>query len=97
MNMNDSQQITMQDSLIYIEFGERRENAIVEQPLSLLERQEFHNIATRHHGSVIESTSRRLVIVQCANRSIKPASNQSLRKARFQYLKTFIKELLVNF
>ncbi|MES2490346.1 MAG: FHA domain-containing protein [Pseudomonadota bacterium] len=52
----------MQDTLLYIEFGERRNSVIVEQPLSLLERQEFHNIATRHHGSVIESISRRMVI-----------------------------------
>ena len=61
MTQQDSHPV-MQDSLIYIEFGERRQNTIIEQPLSLLERQEFHNIAARYHGSVIESISRRMVI-----------------------------------
>lgn len=60
--MNPTSPPAAQDSLIYIEFGERRSNAVVEQPLTLLERQEFHNIATRHYGSVIESMSRRMVI-----------------------------------
>src|SRR3569623_868946 len=55
-------QAAMQDCLIYIEFGERRQNTIIDQPLSLLERQEFHNIAARYHGNVIESSSRRMVI-----------------------------------
>lgn len=60
--MSLESQPAMQDSLIYIEFGERRQNTIVDQPLSLLERQEFHNIAARYHGNVIESISRRMVI-----------------------------------
>lgn len=60
--MPQESQLVMQDSLIYIEFGERRQNAIIEQPLTLLERQEFHNIAARYHGNVIESISRRMVI-----------------------------------
>jgi hypothetical protein len=60
--MTQDSQPSMQDSLIYIEFGERRQNTIIDQPLSLLERQEFHNIATRYHGNVIESISRRMVI-----------------------------------
>ena len=60
--MNQTSPPASQESLLYIEFGERRNNAIVDQPLSLMERQEFHNIVARHYGNVIESISRRMVI-----------------------------------
>lgn len=52
---------TMPATLLYAEFGERRRGDVNEQPLALLERHELHNIVARHHGSVLESVSRRLV------------------------------------
>lgn len=48
-------------TLLYTEFGERRRGEVVEQPLALMERHDLHNLITRHHGSVIESISRRIV------------------------------------
>jgi hypothetical protein len=60
--MTQTPQAATQEALLYAEFGERSSTAVVEQPLTLLERHELHNIVTRHHGAMLESISRRLVV-----------------------------------
>jgi hypothetical protein len=73
--MNEALRHVAQDTLLYVEFGERRRNAganqpmstirphaVAEQLLSLMERHDLHNIVGRHFGNIVESVSQRLVI-----------------------------------